>query len=261
MATVLLVALVATLRSGLLLPLAAVSAAVVDLLTADLAVALVAHTGVNRKGSLVNQLSAHRRTERTSRHTAQTAESHTHTVRLVTQCRPVVVAAAAQLQLVATPLNQAPIVQAVLAEMVEKDSQTTGALVRTLCTDQAVAVKHAQCKALVAPMAEQRVALTLQVALVSMQSTKQALVVAVDTAKVAAAQATAAQELSSFVISSTRLRPTVLLPRSAALQQMVKRSLVRVAHGAATPHLLTRINGSEHLLLQVVTRTFQMPRH
>jgi hypothetical protein len=43
--------------------------------------------------------------------------------------------------------------------------------------------------------AEQQAALTLQVARASMQLTKQALVVAVDTAKVAAEQETAAQEL------------------------------------------------------------------
>jgi hypothetical protein len=194
-ATVLPVIQVVIQHSDYLLLLAVDKAEVVVLRTVDLAVALVAHTGVRHKDSLVNQLSAHHRTERTSRHTAQTAESHTHTVRLVTQCRPVAVVVAVQLPPVAMPHNQAPTVQAVLAEMVAKDLQTTGAPVRTLCTDQAVAVKHAQCKVLVEQTAEQQAALTLQVARASTQLTKQALVVAVDTAKVAAEQETAAQEL------------------------------------------------------------------
>jgi hypothetical protein len=182
-------------HSDYLLPPAVDKVEVVVLHLVDLEVALVAHTGVRHKDSLVNQLLAHHRTERTSPHTAQTAESHTHTVSLVTQCRPVAVAVAVQLLPVATPHNQVPIVQAALAEMVAKDLQTTGAPAPTLCTDLAVVVRHALYKALAAPMVERRAAQTPQVAQASMQSTKQAQVVAVDTVKAVDVPVMAVREL------------------------------------------------------------------
>ena len=99
-----------------------------------------------------------------------------------------------------------------------------------------------------------------QADLVSTASTKLVLaaVLAGAAAQLDRLQAMVVQASLLFVISLTQLLRIQALQPLAAPQQMAKRSPAHAVRGAATPHLLTRISGSVHQVLQEVTQIFRM---
>ena len=103
------------------------------------------------------------------------------------------------------------------------------------------------------PLAEQ--ALTV--------STKRAVAAVLDGAAAQLDKQRVTVDLASslFDTSQTQRQAIVHHQLSVAQQPTVKRSLVHVEHGVATPRLLTHISGSALLVQLVITQTFQVQLH